>query len=171
LAARAEADAAAASYAGAAERLEAETAARLRAEDAAQTERKARLDAASAVATARLEASEAAPAARAGGPSLPSAVGPDLPPTQSRAVAQADLTELVSRLAPVWAEAKGRTVAEAVATVLGQLGVTEDEAEIEVISEGSRWGHRGVRIRARIRIAGERPRSNGSLVGQTASRS
>ena len=125
-----------------------------------------------ALATAaRLEASEAAPAARSEPPALVGVSGPACPDPQAGAVAEAELHELVSRLAPVWAEAKGRTVAEAVATVLGQLGVTEDEAEIEVISEGSRWGHRGVRIRARIRIAGERPRSNGSLVGQTASRS
>jgi hypothetical protein len=158
-AARAASEAEAAAYAAAVEGM-------VRAEVAA-AERIAQAEA--VVATARLEASEGGPAARAGGPSLSSAVGPDLPTTQSGAVAQAELTELVSRLAPVWAVAKGRTVAEAVANALAQLGVDEDEAEIEVISEGSRWGHRSVRIRARIRIAGERPRAGNPLVSPAAS--
>ena len=60
-------------------------------------------------------------------------------------------------------------MAEAVATALQQLGVDEEDAEIEVISEGSRWVSRSVRVRARIRIAGERPGSSRPLFSRAGS--
>lgn len=55
-----------------------------------------------------------------------------------------------------WVETTGRTLAEAVDAALDQLGVHEDEAEVEVLSEGKagiigRLGAREARVRARIK--------------------
>ncbi len=55
-----------------------------------------------------------------------------------------------------WVETTGRTLAEAIDAALDQLGVHEDEAEIEVISEGKagilgRIGARDARVRARVK--------------------
>lgn len=55
-----------------------------------------------------------------------------------------------------WVETTGRTLAEAVDAALDQLGVHEDEADIEVLSEGKpgilgRIGARDARVRARVK--------------------
>jgi hypothetical protein len=60
----------------------------------------------------------------------------------------------VSRTGPprLWVHATGRTLTEATQTVLDQLGVNEDSAEIEVLAHSSRWLPGGVHIRARVRV-------------------
>lgn len=61
-----------------------------------------------------------------------------------------------------WIEVTGRTVADASAAAAEQLGVSLDDAEVEVIEE-ERWGLFGrlrqeARVRARVRPAVPRPR-------------
>jgi SWI/SNF-related matrix-associated actin-dependent regulator 1 of chromatin subfamily A len=79
---------------------------------------------------------------------------------EDEAAARAEIAQLVSRLAPVelWVHTTGRTLAEARAAALEQLGVDEAQAEIEVLSDRSRWLPGRIQIRARVRV-GEAARS------------
>ncbi len=72
---------------------------------------------------------------------------------QAEASARAQISQLVSGLAPVelWVHTNGRTVEEATEAALDQLGVDEADAEIEVLAHGSRWLPGKVQIRARVR--------------------
>jgi hypothetical protein len=76
-------------------------------------------------------------------------------PAEAEAAARAEIAQLVSRLAPVevWVHMMARTVAEAREAALSHLGVDEAEAEIEVLSKGSRLLPDRARVRARIRVA------------------
>lgn len=144
-------------------------------------EKVARAEAAAAEAVAQAEARAAAAEASARGQAVqadavpapgtptPAAVTPVgavaslTPPTLDRsdaeARARAKIAEMVSRMAPVelWVHAMGRTLAEARQEALDQLGVDEDQAEIEVLAQGSRWIPGRVQIRARVRVAGSAP--------------
>jgi hypothetical protein len=73
---------------------------------------------------------------------------------EEEAAALAQIAQLVSHLAPVelWVHTTGRTVEEATAHALEQLGVGAAEAEVEVLSRGSRWHPGRVQIRARVRV-------------------
>jgi hypothetical protein len=75
--------------------------------------------------------------------------------TEDEAAARAEIAQLMSRLAPVelWVHATGRTIEEATAGALEQLGVNEPEAEIEVLSNRSRWLPGRIQIRARVRVS------------------
>lgn len=71
-----------------------------------------------------------------------------------------------------WVETTGRTLAEAVDAALDELGVHEDEAEIEVVAEGKagilgRFGAKDARVRARVKPVSreKRPRRGGSRDG------
>jgi len=76
-----------------------------------------------------------------------------------------------------WVETTGRTVAEALDAALDQLGVDEDEVELEVLQEPKSGflGRRDARIRARVRPVsrekpGERrrrPRTQGARGGRS----
>lgn len=73
-----------------------------------------------------------------------------------------------------WVETTGRTLAEAVDAALDQLGVHEDEADIEVLSEGKpgilgRIGARDARVRARVKPVSreKRHRRGGSREGSS----
>jgi hypothetical protein len=85
----------------------------------------------------------------------PETMPTDLAPAQGEAAAVVEISPLVSRPAPaeLWVHTTGRTVADATENALYELGVTEAEAEIEVVAEESPWGHAWVEIRARIRGA------------------
>ncbi|MDQ1515844.1 MAG: Transposase, partial [Actinomycetota bacterium] len=74
---------------------------------------------------------------------------------EAEAAARAEIALMVARLVPVevWVQMVGRTVAEARDAVLEQLGVDEAEAEIEVVSKGSRLLPGRARVRARLRLA------------------
>jgi hypothetical protein len=76
-------------------------------------------------------------------------------PAQADDVGLAKVSPLASRPAQIepWVQATGRTVAEATESALAQLGVGETDAEIEVLSRGSRWIPGRVQVRARIRPA------------------
>lgn len=83
--------------------------------------------------------------------------------------ARAEIAQLLSRLRPValWVYGLGRTVTEARGHALGQLGVDATGAEIEVLSEGSRWLPGRARVRARIRVAEPSHSRASSLVSAT----
>ena len=53
-------------------------------------------------------------------------------------IEQADATTSSKTLTETSVEANGATVEEAVSKALSQLGITRDEAEVEVVSSGSR---------------------------------
>lgn len=86
-------------------------------------------------------------------PSASRRVTPDR--TQQEAEARTRISEVISRLTPVelWVHTTGRTVAEATEAALEQLGVDEAQAEVEVLTRGSRWLPGRVQIRARVRAA------------------
>lgn len=75
--------------------------------------------------------------------------------TETEAAARAEIAQLVSRLAPVelWVHTTGRTLDEARDAALEQLGVDGAQAEIEVLSNRSRWLPGRIHIRARVRVA------------------
>ena len=63
-----------------------------------------------------------------------------------------------------WVEVTGKTVEEAIALALEQLGVSEDDAEVEVMEEAKAglFGRvRGeARVRARVRPTSPRPKND-----------
>jgi len=67
-------------------------------------------------------------------------------------------------------EASGRTVDEAIANALDELGVERDQVEVEVLSEGrsGRLGIGGVEARVRVRLAGEGDAGAGDAPGGAA---
>ena len=73
---------------------------------------------------------------------------------EDEAAARAEIAQLVARFAPVelWVHTTGRTLAEARAAALEQLGVDEGRAEIEVLFNRARWLPGRTQIRARVRI-------------------
>ncbi len=120
---------------------------------------RAEVTAAEAVARAEAVATEAAqvdaPAPVAATPFqvVDHETGPALDRANEEAEARAKIAEVMSRIDPidVWVHATGRTVAEAREEALGHLGVSEAEAEFEVIAQPSRWLPGRVQIRARVR--------------------
>ena len=110
-------------------------------------------------AAERMASIEAAPAAPVKAPTMTQEVAAANEMDRSvradsEAAARAEIAQLVSHLAPVevWVQATGRTLAEAREAVLVQLGVNEADAEIEVLSRGSRWLPGVARVRARVRL-------------------
>jgi len=88
-------------------------------------------------------------------PQLPDPPGPPAAEAvEDEATARAQIAQLVSGFAPVelWVHTAGRTLAEARTSALEQLGVDEDQAEIEVLANRGRWLPGRVQIRARVRV-------------------